>query len=198
MTSEITEKPRSNATLWLLVAFFIIPVIAAWLYFFMGARPDTNNNGELIVPIIDIESLKLTDKSGTLLSRKALTPKWRLYYFVGSHCNKDCELSLYNMRQMNIALGKNSDRVEHAIAFLNSPDSAFNTLTASEHQQAIKVFSQAENISALLKLEGATSETQSIYLVDPLGNIMMRFSKDLSPRLILKDINKLLKISRVG
>ncbi len=198
MTTTTGTPKRSNTTLWLLLASFIVPGVLAYLYFFFGDRPDTSNNGELIVPIVDIETLKLTDKSGALLSRKALTPKWRLYYFVDTSCNEACQLSLYNMRQINIALGKNRDRVQHVIAHLNQPDSDFIKLIDSEHQSAIKIFTQPENISSLLKLEGNATQTHSIYLVDPLGNIMMKFSKDLSPKLILKDINKLLKISRVG
>ncbi len=198
MTTSTGNPQRSNTALWLLLASFIVPGILAYLYFFFGDQPDTSNNGELIVPIVDIETLKLTDKSGALLSREALTPKWRLYYFVNASCNETCKLNLYNMRQINIALGKNHDRVEHVIAHLNLPDNDFVKLIESEHPAAIKVFSQPENISSLLKLEGSTSETQSIYLMDPLGNVMMRFNKDLSPKLILKDIKKLLKISRVG
>jgi len=198
MTSETTNPSRSNTTLWLLLASFLLPAIAAYLYFFAGGRPDTSNNGELIIPVIDIETLKLTDESGNILSRKALTPKWRLYYFADSSCDKVCQLSLYNIRQINIALGKNRDRVEHVIVHLNPPDNSFLKLIESEHQAASKLFGQPANVSTLLKLEGNVSKPMSIYLMDPLGNIMMRFSKDLTPKLILKDINKLLKISRVG
>ena len=196
MTNENIDPPqRSNTTLWLLLASFLVPAIAAYGIYFFGDKPDVASNGQLISPLIDIEEFKLTDQSGELINKQALTPKWRLYYFVSSNCNEKCQKDLYNMRQLNLALGKNQDRVEHVIVHLDEPVTDFKELISAEHQQAVRVYSKTENISKLSELE---VKSQSIYLVDPLGNVMMKFSNELTPKLILKDINKLLKISRIG
>lgn len=196
MTNETINQPqRRNTTLWLLLASFLIPAIGAYGYYFFGDRPGVASNGQLITPVIDIEAFKLTDQSGELINKEALTPKWRLYYFVNSNCNELCKSDLYNMRQINIALGKNQDRVQHVIVHLENPGSDFSNLISNEYQQAIRVYSKAEKISGLSEQE---VKSQSIYLVDPLGNVMMKFSNDLTPKLILKDIKKLLKISRIG
>lgn len=196
MTNETINQPqRSNMALWILLASFLIPAIGAYGYYFLGARPGVASNGQLITPIIDIETFKLTDQNGELINKEALTPKWRMYYFVSSDCNELCKSDLYNMRQVNIALGKNQDRVQHVIVHLENPVSDFSNLISQEHQQAIRVYSKTENISGLSKQE---VNSQSIYLVDPLGNVMMKFSNELTPKLILKDIKKLLKISRIG
>jgi len=186
---------RSNTTLWLLLASFLIPAFLAYGFFFFGDRPSVASNGKLINPIIDIESLKLSDDTGRILSREELTPKWRMYYFAGASCDETCESNLYDMRQVNIALGKNQDRVQHVVVHLNAPDLEFMTLLGDEHKETVRVYASEANTSALSKSE----ETQSyIYLVDPLGNIMMKFPDELNAKLILKDINKLLKISRIG
>lgn len=199
MTNETTTQPeRSNTALWLLLASFIIPAIAAYSYFFYGDRPSSNNNGELITPIIDIEALKLSNDKGEIVSRDDLTPKWRMYYFVHSNCNNECQSSLYNMRQINIALGKNRDRVQHVIVHLEKSNEEFLQLISKEYMEAILLHTEIENITALSDKETGAVDTQSIYLVDPLGNIMMKFNKSITPKLILKDINKLLKISRIG
>jgi len=198
MTNTTTQSPRSNTTLWLLLSSFIIPAIAAYIYFFYGNKPSSNNNGELITPVIDITTLKLSNNTGELISRDKLTPKWRMYYFAPSSCNKDCQLSLYNMRQINIALGKNRDRVQHVIVHLDKANGEFSQLISKEHPEAILLHTKIENISALSDAEANAVDTQSIYLVDPLGNIMMKFHKNISPKLMLKDINKLLKVSRIG
>lgn len=196
MTDEINEQQqRSNTTLWLLLASFLVPAILAYGYYFSGDRPSVASNGELITPVIDISTLKLTDKSGEVLSTEQLTPKWRMYYFVGSSCDMKCQDDLYNLRQMNIALGKHKDRVQHVIVHLDQPASDFIDYINAEHQQAIRVYSKAENIENLITKD---TNAQSIFLVDPLGNVMMKFSNELTPKLILKDINKLLKISRIG
>ena len=122
-----------------------------------------------------------------------------MYYFVTASCNEVCQADLYNMRQINIALGKNQDRVQHVIVHLAPADTEFLALLSTEHQQAIRVAANAENTAALISPEPApTDKAYFIYLMDPLGNVMMKFPQDLNPKLILKDINKLLKISRIG
>jgi len=199
MSTETDIKTeRKNTTLWILLGSFIVPMVVAYLYFFFGDRPSVSSNGVLINPVVDIETLGLSDESGSLLDRDALTPKWRIYTFVDSNCDADCQQKLFNMRQINVALGKNRQRLQHVIVHLTSPDSDFAQLIESEHQQAIKLFAKDESIKALANNPAENTNQQTIYLVDPLGNIMMKFSADLTAKLILKDINKLLKISRIG
>ncbi|VAW60065.1 hypothetical protein MNBD_GAMMA08-2882 [hydrothermal vent metagenome] len=198
MSNETVNQPkRSNASLWILVASFIVPIILAYAYFFLGDKPAVKSNGDLIIPIVDIHTLNITDKSGNTLTEEQLTPHWQMIYFVGSSCGTDCQNSLYNMRQINIGMGKYQDRVNHAIVHLAEPDNALSQLIEKEHKVAGRFYTKAENINALSKLEVDVNNMQSIYLVDPLGNIMMYFPKDIKPKLIKKDINKLLKISRL-
>ncbi len=198
MSNETVNQPkRSNASLWILVASFAVPIILAYAYFFFGDRPGVKSNGTLIVPIVDIHTLNITDKSGNALEEEQLTPHWQMIYFVGSSCDADCQNSLYNIRQINIGMGKYQDRVNHAIVLLAEPDNAFAQLIDKEHKAAGKFYTKAENITALSKFEVDANNMQSIYLVDPLGNIMMYFPKELEPKLIKKDISKLLKISRL-
>lgn len=192
-TSNIPK--RSNMTLWLLLTSFLVPAIFAYGYFFFGDRPSVASNGQLINPVVDIESLKLKDPLGESISREELTPKWRMYYFANANCDSSCQNELYNMRQINVALGKNADRVQHVIVHLSTPQNEFMKYIETEHPEAIRVYSSIENIQGLI---GKSAPAEYIYLVDPLGNIMMKFPNTLKAKLILKDINKLLKISRIG
>jgi len=194
--NDISNTPqRSNTTLWLLLASFLVPAILAYGYYFFGDRPSVASNGQLIIPVVDIETLKLKDPLGEGITREDLTPKWRMYYFAGANCDSECKSSLYNMRQVNLALGKNADRVEHAIVHLFTPQNEFMKYIEAEHPKVIRVYSSSENTLELMKDSNSTS---FIYLVDPQGNIMMKFPDTVNAKLILKDINKLLKISRIG
>jgi len=198
MSNETANQPkRNNTSLWILLASFVMPVVLAYIYFFFGDRPPVKSNGNLIVPIVDIHTLNITDKSGNVLTEEQLTPNWQMIYFVGSSCNTDCQNSLYNMRQINIGVGKYQDRLNHAIVHLAEADNTFTQFIEKEHKAAREIYTKAENITALSKLEVNANNMQSIYLVDPLGNIMMYFPKNIEPKLIKKDINKLLKISRL-
>jgi len=198
-STETPQSPqRSNTALWALIASFAVPAILAYGYYFFGDRPAVKSNGELIIPVVDIHTLKITDKEGELLSEEALTPHWRMAYFVGANCDNSCQTSLYNMRQTNIAIGKYQDRVNHAIVHLAEPDDAFLALIEKEYSKSTgRIYANAENITALSTLEKNPAKMESIYLIDPLGNIMMHFPKTLEPKLIRKDLNKLLKVSRL-
>ncbi len=198
MTTEVTQQPaRTNSSLWILIASFLIPIILAYAYFYYGGRPSVKSNGELIIPVVDIHTLAITGKSGTELTEEELTPHWRMLYFAGANCDSSCQNSLYNMRQLNIGIGKYQDRVNHGIVHLAEPDSEFSQLIEKEHKTAGRIYTNADNITAISKLEKDPDHLQSIYLVDPLGNIMMHFPKDIDPKLIHKDMKKLLKVSRL-
>jgi len=195
MNDISNTSKRSNMTLWLLLASFLVPAILAYGYYFFGDRPNVASNGQLITPVVDIESLKLKDPLGEAISREELTSKWRMYYFVNASCTNECKNNLYNMRQVNLGLGKNADRVQHVIVHLSTPQYEFMKFVESEHPKAIRVYSSIENTVGLMD----KSEVSSfIYLVDPQGNIMMKFPDTVNAKLILKDINKLLKLSRIG
>ncbi len=196
MTSNTNTTERSNTTLWLLLASFILPAVAAYAYFFFGDRPEPDTHGELISPVIDIENLELTDMLDKPIPRKDLTSSWRMYYVTADTCAEQCEQSLYNMRQINIALGKNQSRVNHVVLHSATAEPDFIDLLEEQHPHVLRAKIPAQKLP-LLQLQNPAQQS-AIYLMDPHGNIMMRFSDGLDATLILKEINKLLKISRIG
>jgi cytochrome oxidase Cu insertion factor (SCO1/SenC/PrrC family) len=187
---------RSNITLWLLLASFLLPAVAAYTYFFFGDRPQPDTYGELITPVVDIDKLELTDLLDNPIPRKELTSTWRMFYITAESCSEQCEQSLYNMRQINIALGKNQSRVEHAVLHSATAQTDFIALLEEKHPHLYRAKVPSQKLQ-LLQLKNPAQQS-AIYLMDPHGNIMMRFMDGLDPKLILKEINKLLKISRIG
>jgi cytochrome oxidase Cu insertion factor (SCO1/SenC/PrrC family) len=196
MTSNANMPGRSNATLWLLLASFILPAVAAYAYFFFGDRPEPDTYGELITPVVDIETLELTDVLDNPIPRKELTSSWRMFYISAGSCAEQCEQSLYNMRQINTALGKNQSRVDHAVLHSATVQPEFIELLEQQHPHVLRARIPVQKLQ-LLQLQNPAQQS-AIYLMDPHGNIMMRFADGLDPKLILKEINKLLKISRIG
>lgn len=196
MTSHSHTTERSNTTLWLLLASFILPAILAYAYYFFGDRPEPDTYGELITPVIDIEKLELTDVLDNPISRNELISTWRMFYITADTCPEQCQQSLYNMRQINIALGKNQSRVGHAVLHTAPVQPGFIDLLEKQHPHVLRARITEQKLQ-LLKLQNPAHQS-AIYLMDPNGNIMMRFVDGLDPKLILKEINKLLKISRIG
>lgn len=200
MNHEVEQQPtRSNTTLWILILIFAIPMVGAYAYFFLADNYSMGNHGKLIKPVIQIEALQLADADGKTLSRDELIHKWKMFYIADNDCDADCQQSLYHMRQINIALGKNANRFEHMVIHMEPMTRQFRQLIAQEHEAALHTYGNREVLTTMLgNLEEKQLTSNAIYIMDPLGNIMMRFEPGTDPKLILKDLNKLLKISRIG
>ena len=194
------SKKRNPYTPWFVVIAFVAPVVAAYALFFLGITPPAySNKGELLDPIIDVESFALSDDSNNVLGREAITEhKWHMMYFVGSSCDDACNQTLYNMRQINIAAGKYANRLQRLLVHLEAPGEEFQALVAKEYPQARHVNANAETIVTALQEVGPQFRANEIYIMDPLGNIMLRYTREQSYKDILHDLKKLFKVSQIG
>ena len=160
----------------LLAAVCAAPLILGTLVYWSGwtvGRP--GNYGELLPPRL---------VAGPPL--EALRGKWVLVSFDAAACDAYCERKLYFMRQARRAQGKEMERVERLWI-----------LTDGGAPRADLVIEGTRWAS--LRPEGFPGNVRDhVYVVDPLGNLMMRFPRDPDPSLIIKDLKRLLKLSRVG
>ena len=171
-------KPR--VTLLLIALACAAPVILATLAYYLGWAPGgTGNYGELIPP---------RALAGPPLEK--LKGKWVLVSFDGAACDAYCEKKLYFMRQTRRAQGKEQLRLER-LWLLTDPGQP-----RAELLQAIEGTHVAPAGDLARAFPGAPAD--HIYLVDPLGNLMLRFPRDPDPKKIIKDLTRLLKYSRVG
>ena len=193
------ERNRNPYTLWFVVISFLAPVVLAYAMFFFGNVSSFSNKGELLNPVIDVDSLQLTDDNGNVMQREDITRhKWHMIYFVGSDCDQSCNNTLYDMRQINKAVGKNAYRLRHLLVHMAPADAPFQKLISSEYPAAVHANAKRATIESALKAVKPQLDTNEIYLMDPLGNIMMRFTPDQPPKDIIHDLNKLFKVSQIG
>lgn len=183
------EVRKSRKTLVTLFAIGLVPVIIAWTVynFFPELLPVTKTNlGTLISPPV---SHQIADVS---IGER----KWSLLVPVGETCDADCQQRFYFVRQVNIALGKNSDRVQRIIVADSKTSLA---AIEQEYPELIRIDSSMAQFRNAL--ESAVSNPVSgnyIYLMDPNGNIMMFYTLEQAGKPMLKDIKHLLKISNIG
>ena len=195
------QRPKRNPyTPWFVVAAFVTPVVAAYALFFLGVTPPAfSNKGELLSPIIDIESFALTDENNAPINRDDITiHKWHMIYFTGASCDDACKQMLYNMRQINIAVGKNAHRLRRLLVHLEQPGEDFQALMAKEYPDARHAYSHDEVIEQALHDVGPNFRNHEIYILDPQGTIMLRFTRDQPYKDLLHDLNKLFKVSQIG
>ena len=149
---------------------------AAYLLDWAPGKP--SNYGELVPP-------RTVD--GVL---EPLRGKWVLVSFDTAGCDAGCERKLYYMRQVRRAQGKNMDRVERLWVVTGGGAPRPEVVAAMEGMHVAR--------DAALAASFPGNALEHIYLVDPLGNLMMRFPRDPDPSQMLKDLQRLLKYSGVG
>jgi hypothetical protein len=123
---------------------------------------------------------------------EALRGKWVLVSFDAAACDAYCEKKLYFMRQIRTAQHKDMGRVERVWVLTDAGAPRAELLTAIE---GTRIAAQ-KDVAAAKDFPG--NAVDHVYVVDPLGNLMMRFPRDPDPSRMLKDLKRLLRLSQVG
>lgn len=204
MNAPDTELPRAEIargrrTLIGLAALFFVPLaIAFYLYYAGGWRPaGSTNHGELINPVRPLEDAAFTLPDGTTSARAGLLrDKWSLVYVGAGSCDEACQRALWVMRQSRLLLAEDMSRVQRV--FLSTRACCDEEFLDKEHVGLETV--QAVDPAAIELLTQFPPDNQAnmIFIVDPLGNLMMRFDARQEPKGLLSDLQKLLKLSHIG
>jgi hypothetical protein len=189
------ESRRRGRRLFLIVAaFFLLPVVLSFaLYYGNLWRPSGSaNKGELLTPrTLDATGLRNTD--GTPVASSALQGKWSLIYIGDGACDADCRAALVHGRQSRLALNNEMKRVQRV--FLATGNCCASEYFAQEQPGLIALDASAAP-ELLAQFPG--DRTRSLYIVDPLGNLMMRHDASRTSRDLLTDMKRLLKLSHIG
>jgi len=174
---------RGRVKLALLAAFFVLPVAAGWVAWWLDLAPGATGNYGTLIPPQRLSAGPLDPLKG----------KWVLVQLDGGACDAYCERKLYFMRQVRRAMGRDVRRVERLWIVTDAAAPSTELLAAIEGT----VVSPGGGAFAFA-FPAARSPTDHIYLVDPLGNLMLRFPRDPEPRKMVKDLERLLKYSSSG
>jgi cytochrome oxidase Cu insertion factor (SCO1/SenC/PrrC family) len=201
------RRPRSRSVVWILVGLFFAPLLIAFgLYYGLpGLRPaGSTNHGDLITPARPLPELPLevAEVGGT---RRGPVPLWQgkwSFVFVGSgDCDERCRTALIDMRQVRLALNDDMQRVQRV--FLATGECCEMSYLEQQHPGLLLArLSAAQQRSLLAPFprypEGEPDHAGRIYIVDPLGSLMMSYSAQAPAKGLLEDMKKLLKLSHIG
>jgi cytochrome oxidase Cu insertion factor (SCO1/SenC/PrrC family) len=184
---------RSLGPLWAILALVIAPVAASYYFYYFHPPERTANYGELIAPR-PLPPARLALADGTPFDLARLRGKWVLVTVDAGRCDTRCEGKLLYMRQLRLAQGKDQERVERA--WLIDDGVAPSAALLERYRGTWAIQAAGSELLGLFPAEGAVAD--HIYVIDPLGNLMMRFPRDPDPRRMVKDLARLLKTSRIG
>lgn len=182
-------KRRGKLFLLLMALIFLSPIVLSILTYNFWRPQSRINHGELL-EVKPVPAMAMTDSHGHARSIAELQGKWLLLTVDQGACEESCQRKLYVMRQVIVAQGREQDRLERILILDNGN---FNRDLVNK-DPALLVFKVAQ--TPLLPAEGATYPY--IYLVDPRGNLVLRYSPAADPRKIVKDLTRLLKVSQIG
>jgi len=201
VNNPIASSKRNPYTVWFVVIAFIAPVVLAYIMFFFVDVKSFVNHGEILNPIVHIASFKLKDENNEIIPQDDLTYKWRLISFVGKDCDEQCETRLFDTRQIHTLLAKDQHRLMRMFVHLEPAGDPLLKLIEQTHPNVIHVNGDADTIIDALGAnvrEGAGIMNNETYIMDPMGNVMMRFTQDQPNKEFLYDLKKLLKASQIG
>jgi hypothetical protein len=187
-TPATAVKPQRR-TLLILVGLFFLPLFSAFaLYYGSGWRPTGgSNHGELLQPLRQLPA-----------EAAALLDKWALVYVGNGTCADEvCRHALWTGRQTRLSLNQEMTRVNRALLAI---DGCCDRDFLDKEHEGIKVFDVSEPAAraALLAQLPAGDLSPYLFIVDPRGNIVMRYDTRQNPRGLLDDLKKLLKLSHIG
>ena len=194
MSSAHGAKPaRSNLSLWLIVALVVAPVAASYLLYYAWPALRSTNYGELLPPR-PLPDTPLTLVDGKPFGLANLKGKWVLAIVDSGACDARCEAKLTYIRQLRLTQGKEMGRVERAWLISDGVTPRRELGEAYAGTWLIR----AADARLLGHFPAERAPADHIYIIDPLGNLMMRFPPDPEPRRMIRDLNRLLKASRIG
>jgi hypothetical protein len=190
-TSDAATK-RGRRELIGLALVCIAPVAASYFLYYGWQPSHFKNYGDLI-PLAPVAALAPVPKAAPVDDLAALRGKWLLVMTDAGACEKSCRDKLWQLRQLRLTQGKEMDRIVRV--WLVDDAAALRPLDADYEGTVVLPRSR---FPELANMPAPASPRDHLYVIDPIGNLMMRFPKDADLNRVKKDLIHLLKASQIG
>jgi cytochrome oxidase Cu insertion factor (SCO1/SenC/PrrC family) len=178
----------------LLALVTVAPIVASYFAYYIWRPESFRNYGELIA-VTSLNGVPAAEpQASSPFDSEPLKGHWVILMVDSGNCAGNCKGKLWQMRQVRLTQGKDMDRVIRA--WLVDDSAAPAPELMKEYEGTLVI--QAKGSPLIAKLPAGEGQRDHLFLVDPLGNLMMRFPKDADPSKIKKDLIHLLKVSRIG
>ncbi|MDX1452603.1 MAG: hypothetical protein R3183_08585 [Oleiphilaceae bacterium] len=194
---------RNRLKLLGIFAVALLPLFLALAMYFGGwAIPDNRTNkGNLLWPPVELNLLDLQNIAA-LPQENAQSDKWSLMVTGGAQCAEQCMQLLHEVRQVNIAMGREAERIRRLLVS-QLPVASLNTL-AEQYPELVILPADAAKLSAFqhqtaqVGAAQARTEQWQVWVVDPLGNVILQYTEKHDGYDIMDDLKRLLKLSKIG
>lgn len=190
---------RRRARILLLVTFllFFVPIAGAWLLNIYAPdwRPfGTVNRGILVEPVRAVLAAGLAHADGTPLEADYLSGRWTVVHLGDGACDGACVAALARTRQVRKALGEDVHRVQRLLVGTDAAHAG----GSERHDDLTFAVADSAWLASFSFPDAGGEPLPGVYLIDPQGYLMMRYPPDVEVRGLLADLERLLKISKIG
>jgi len=202
------DRRQRRPLIGLALLFFAPLGLAFYMYYghFTWHPGGRVNAGELVEPARPLPALTLPLMGSGATDPNFLKGKWTLLYVEQGACSQPCRKRLYDTRQVRLALDRDMNRVQRV--FIADDDCCDAQFLHQQHPDliTIRTTAAAAPLLALLPARGTSVAVEDsgaaaaprVYLIDPLGNLMMSYAADAKPKGMLEDMKRLLRLSSIG
>ncbi|MDZ7748027.1 MAG: hypothetical protein U5K43_03585 [Halofilum sp. (in: g-proteobacteria)] len=178
-------------------AVFVVPVLVAVAWYFAAPRlaPGGSAHGSLIEPARPLEPFEVPRANGDPFGLDDLRGRWTLVHVIGDACEAACRERVHYTRQIRAALGEDRLRVQRVALAHDGAGTRGLASILDAHPYLTVLESPA---GGPLRRQLPEADASTVLLIDPHGNLMMRFRGSVEPSDILDDLEHLLKLSRIG
>ncbi|HET7203955.1 MAG TPA: hypothetical protein VFI92_11360 [Steroidobacteraceae bacterium] len=204
--NEEDVRRQGRRQLLVLAAIFFVPLaVAFWLYYGpSGWRPvGGTNKGDLVDPAVPLPPVSLAQPDGARTAPEFLgAGQWTIAYLGDGACDERCRQALYLSRQSRIALNKDMGRVQRV--FLATGSCCDRAYLQAEHPDLLVavIGDDADSQALLAKFPAlggkSAAEAGRLWVIDPLGNLVLSYSEQAPDKALLTDVKKLLRLSHIG
>jgi hypothetical protein len=201
----VAARRGGRIRLLLLFIICVAPVVASYLVYYVFPPGGRTNYGELIdpqrpLPAFTAQVVRRGDAPESLEANglAALRGRWILLTVDGGGCDRRCAEKLFFQRQTHASLGRDRDRVAQVLLLTDSTRPVAELLQAHPDLVILDASVAVDVIRTWLPTPATSQITDHLFIIDPLQNLMMRFPRDPDPARVRKDLQKLLKASRIG
>lgn len=192
-------KAATGRKMFLLLALvFILPFTIAYTLHLLDIRPSGKSFGNLISPIIELEVPAFVDANGNTFSASQWNKIWNIVMVDAAGCDAVCEQNVDTLNRVHRSLNKEKGRVQRILILKNDFDAAHVQELQEKYPKLIVLPVKGEDQQQFVGKFDQAAPNGSVYLVDPLNNLMMHYPQAVEPKALRADIIRLLKNSWGG
>ncbi len=197
-----SQQQQNRRTILIIFAMTIVPFCIAW---YLSKHPKLittakTSYGELIIPAVPTEKSEFigfdkfsTDNIGQLSGR------WLIANVIPhTDCKQGCQEAIYKSKQLHLMLNKDLTRVRRIVLLLEQPLQQKTLTWWPNDTRLLKIQASDSLIFKIKQIRKHRLFDGMLFLIDPLGNIMMQYEPGFDPYKVEKDLKKLLNVSQIG